>query len=217
MGKKLGLKEQLFECNKIYLKHAPNHYVFRDHYFKIFDEFAIKNNYKTHENYSTTVFTKEVRSSLNVGLNTGHIAIETLENVNATHFKNKMGIYARIIRNVEWVNLNLSDNCIDAISFAANYRKRAPKLKGKKRTQYIHEIISFHKSTTPEGLHEYLNWMNKINFEEESFSSNKNLYYQNNMLIYMVYDLQKDIKEIKRGLLELNLKLKSILQRDDVV
>lgn len=161
-------------------------FLFRDHVISGYDEFATKRGYNLSSHYSKVTFSKELIVVFNENVTTGHFcSLETVQSVNVTTFQKRMGISAKIIKNIEWKNLNLSDNCIDGPTFLESYKKRIWSLDGlypdKKRTQYLHEVIPFQICATPEGLEAYFSWMDKVNYIEESFSSNKNLYFQNHM------------------------------------
>lgn len=191
------LREQLEEFKSIYILNKSREITMRDHSIKTFDEFAGKCGYKTSENYSRVTFVRLMNQVFNLGQTDTFSSVETLQTVGPEAFTKRMGISAKIFRNIGWKDPSLSENCINGYDFLDSYKKSGPdldKVPNKKRTQYVHEIIPFEELSKAKGAHEYINLMDKINYNEESFSSNKNLFFQNHIIIHQNHRLESKLE-----------------------
>lgn len=205
-------KKYLREFKDTYFKiGVANRYVFRDHVLKVYDEFAIKNGYPTSDKYSKMAFVRDLKIAFNEGLTDNYVQLAFVQSVGVSNFKNKMGISAKVFNNVDWKSLNLSDNCIDGEYIYNSYQNRAGDFGTfSRKTQYLDAILDFKNCTTPEGLDAYFSWMDQINFGDQSFSANKNLYFQNHMILKLVTPMHYDIQDIKKEILYLKTEIQEI-------
>lgn len=138
---------------------------------------------------------------LNEGLTENFVTLDIVESVSLTNFEKRMGISAKVFKNVDWKDLNLSDNCIDGATFYESYKKKTSDFGSvapfKRKIQYLDAVLDFKTCATPEGLDNYFSWMNQINFADESFSANKNLYFQNHMILCLLARIDSELVDFR--------------------
>lgn len=208
-------KEHLRSYITKYIVIAPGECLLTEFTYKTFLEHAVQNNWDyshLNKSYFVRIFANTLRDVFK-----GHmIKVTPHENVGNAAFSRLVGYSSMILENIGWLDITLSENCIDTKTILGHYSD-LKEFRVHRPSSYLSPEISLQETLTKRGIQDILKRGQTMDYLKENLNHPRNiiqfcfgiasqnerienklakLEYQNLKILNHNVDLQKQIQSL---------------------